>query len=294
MDDKFPIHEILPNDFPPLLREINDPPKKLFARGAVDPSLWVDRSLLAVVGSRKYSTYGKEVTRSLIAGLKSYPITIVSGLAIGIDAIAHESALESGLLTISVPGSGLSDKVLHPRTNRVLARRILEAGGALISEYEPDFVATVWSFPQRNRIMAGMSHATLIIEAGEKSGTLITARLAMEYNRDVLTVPGSIFASGSIGPHKLIRDGATPITESGDILEALHLKTHEETPLQIPLDVTEDELTLLTLLETDMLKDELIRACARPAHETNILITMLELKGYIQEHGGKIMRTVRL
>ena len=137
--------------FPELLREITDPPKKLFIKGELPSE---EMKFLCVVGSRKYSPYGKEVCRTLIEGLKGYDVVIVSGLALGIDAIAHEAALEVGLTTIAVPGSGLGDKVLHPSTNRNLAKRILDAGGALVSEFEEDFKATYYSFPQRNRIMA--------------------------------------------------------------------------------------------------------------------------------------------
>ena len=289
--DTYPLLEVSREQFPPLLFEIPDPPKKLYARGSLPD--WHEYKILTVVGSRNYSTYGKEVTRSLIQGLRGYPVLIVSGLALGIDGIAHEAALEYGVRTLSVPGSGLDDAVIYPRQHSKLARRILESGGALLSELEPDTVAAPWIFPARNRIKAGMSHAVLIIEASEKSGTLITARLGMEYNRDVLTVPGSIFAKNSFGPHSLIRDGATPVTCSMDILEALHVKAHEETT-QMTLDVTKEEGVLLALLETPLGKDELIRRAAKPAHETNAVITMLELKGYIREHDGVIMRVVNL
>ncbi len=288
--DAYPIRVLPKGDFPPLLREITDPPKKLYIRGTLPPPEYV---FLTVVGSRKYSTYGKEVTRNLIGGLRGYPISIVSGLAIGIDGIAHEAALDNALHTVAVPGSGLDDSVLYPRTNFRLGQRILESGGALLSEYEPTFRATAWAFPLRNRIEAGMSRAVLIVEAKERSGTLITARLATEYNRDVLTIPGSIFAGNSAGPHMLIRDGATPITCANDILEALNIRQKEEKLESLPA-IDEVERAFLLLLETPCIKDELIRRSMRPAHEANIIITMLELKGYVQEHNGTIMRTVSL
>jgi DNA processing protein len=233
------------------------------------------------------------VVQKLVSGLATYPITIVSGLAIGIDALSHEAALANNLHTIAVPGSGISDPVLYPSIHRRLAHRILQSGGALVSEFEPDFRATTWSFPQRNRIMAGMSHAVLIIEARERSGTLITARLAMEYNRDVLTVPGSIFGTGSVGPHGLIRTGATPVTCVDDILEALHIRPKEQKIEELP-SVDAEERALLILLESPCAKDELIRRSQKPAHEASVIITMLELKGYVQEHDGIIMRTVAL
>ncbi len=288
--DAYPIRVLPRGDFPPLLEEITDPPKKLYIRGSLPPP---DHLFLTVVGSRKYSTYGKEATRALIEGLRGYPISIVSGLAIGIDGIAHEAALENSLHTVAVPGSGLDDSVLYPRTNFRLGQKILEAGGALLSEYEPMFHATTWSFPLRNRIEAGMSSAVLIVEAKERSGTLITARLATEYNRDVLTIPGSIFAGNTAGPHMLIRDGATPITSANDILEALNIKPQEKKPEELPI-VDAAEGALLALLEVPCAKDNLIRRSMRPAHEANIIITMLELKGYIQEHDGIIMRIIPL
>ena len=145
-------------EFPKLLKEINDPPKRLYVEGTLPAD---DAKWLCVVGSRKFSNYGKEVCEELIAGLVGQPVIIVSGLALGIDAIAHNAALNAGLKTIAVPGSGLDPKVLYPKSHFQLARKILEAGGALISEFEPDMVATPYTFPQRNRIMAGLCHATL-------------------------------------------------------------------------------------------------------------------------------------
>ena len=148
------------SEFPALLREIPDPPEQLFIRGTYPSE---DYIFLCVVGSRKYTPYGKSACQSLLSGLRGYPIAIVSGLALGIDAIAHEAALTAGLPTVAVPGSGLQDSVLYPRTNFGLAQRILKAGGALLSEFPPEHEARPENFPQRNRIMAGLSHATLVI-----------------------------------------------------------------------------------------------------------------------------------
>lgn len=277
-----------PKSFPPLLREIPEPPKKLYLEGTLpDPSVF---SYLAVVGSRKYSDYGKEVCRTLIEGLAGYPIAIVSGLALGIDAIAHEAALKAGLPTIAVPGSGLSDHVLYPASHRSLARKIVERGGALLSEFEPDFRATLYSFPQRNRIMAGLSHAVLIIEAERRSGTLITARLALDYNRDVLTVPGSIFSKNTEGPFYLIRNGATPISGSADILDALNLAPEGLRNERDTSDCSDDEKKMLELLHTPLPKDVLIEESGLPAHVVNTLVSMLEIKGLLQESGGEIRR----
>lgn len=217
-----PLYEIDPTQFPGSLTEITDPPQRLFVRGTLPPQ---DHTFLAVVGSRQYTAYGEQVTQHLLAGLRGYPVTIVSGLAIGIDAIAHKAALTHGINTIAIPGSGLNDEVLYPRTNRDLAHRILNAGGTLISEFEPSFTVTRWCFTQRNRIVAGIVRAVLVIEATRQSGTLITARLATEYDRDVLVVPGSIFSPTSDGPHLMLSIGATPITTPNELLDALDLLT---------------------------------------------------------------------
>ena len=189
---------LTPDEFPPSLREIPEPPEKLYLVGTLPPedALW-----LAVVGSRKHTPYGKEACEKIIAELAGKNIVIVSGLALGIDGIAHEAALRAGLATVAIPGSGLDEKVLYPRTHLSLARRIVERGGALLSEFPPDFRATPYSFPQRNRLMAGVTRGTSITEGGGRSGTLNTARLAGDYTRDVLVIPASIFSRNSAGSH---------------------------------------------------------------------------------------------
>lgn len=285
----FPITQLDRVAFPDRLLEIPKPPDQLYVRGTL-PS-FSDNTFLAVVGSRNASGYGKEVCADLIAGLRGYPIVIVSGLAIGIDALAHKTALATGLTTLAIPGSGLSDQVLHPSSNRALAQKILEAGGALLSEYEPNFQATLWSFPQRNRIMAGLSHAVLVIEASERSGTLITARLATEYNREVLTVPGSIFSQNSFGPHMLIRQGATPIRNSDDILDVFGMKRDEKEMLDVST-LSAQEQKVLELVATPLPRDDLILALNMPVSEAQSLLMMMELKGLIKEALGEVRATV--
>lgn len=279
-------------NWPPLLEEINDPPEQLYFAGAIPD---YKRKFLCVVGSRKYTNYGREAIEYLIRELKGYPITIVSGLALGIDSIAHRAALKNNLPTISVPGSGISLEALHPQSHTRLAQEIVEKGGMLMNEFDPEFKATQWSFPQRNRIMAGMSHAILVVEAEKKSGTLITARLATEYNRDVLALPGSIFNTTSQGPHMLIRLGATPIRDGNDILEALHIESHsteasrDETKY---FDCSEKEMQIIKLLIEPLERDEILRQ-ANTQHqisigETQTLLSLLELKGLIKESLGEI------
>ena len=214
----FPIRTLAPEEFPPLLHEIPDAPHTLNCRGTLPPP---HLKLLAVVGSRNHTPYGKKVVAHLIGGLRGHSIGIVSGLALGIDSLAHQAALAHNLYTVAVPGGGLDDSVLYPRSHLQLAKEILAAKGGLLSEYEPQFAATSWSFPKRNRIVTGMSHATLLIEASEKSGTLISARLASDYNRDVLAVPGDIFSENAHGVHQFLKLGATVVTSAEDILTAL-------------------------------------------------------------------------
>lgn len=279
----FPLRQLAPEEFPPLLSEIPEPPEKLYLLGKLPPE---GHKLLCVVGSRKYTSYGKETCETLIAGLAGHPIAIISGLAFGIDAIAHRAALRAGLPTLAVPGSGLDEKVLYPSAHRALAKEILKAGGGLLSEFEPDFIATPYSFPQRNRIMAGMSHATLVVEAGEQSGTLITARLAGEYNRDLFVVPGSIFSPNSYGPHLFLRLGATPIRSSADILDALGFAPVEKIARKIPENISPKELRVLEALLEPLARDTLIETLALSAQEANVLLGTMELKGLISESGG--------
>ena len=279
------IRQLTPEQYPELLKEINDPPKKLYVKGELPPD---DMKYLCVVGSRKYTPYGKEVCKTLIEGLSGYPIVIVSGLAIGIDSIAHESALEAGLKTIAVPGSGLSENVLHPKTNKLLAKRIIESGGTMLSEFEEGFKATHYSFPQRNRVMAGMSHAVLIIEAEEKSGTLITARLALSYNRDIGAVPGAIDSRTSKGTHALIKDGAALIETPEDILELLDLTPSPKKDSTTFENLSSFEKEIVDLLSNPKTQDELLHDLSVQPHELSIQLSALEIKGVIETRLGKI------
>jgi DNA processing protein len=276
---------ISPQKIPPLLREIPDAPKQLYIRGKLPTN--ENLIYLTVIGSRKYSSYGKQACEKLISGLAGYPFVIVSGLALGIDSIAHKTALENDITTIAVPGSGLDDKALYPASNRGLAHNIIRSGGCLISEFEPDFKATKWSFPKRNRIMAGMSHAVLVIEAENKSGTRITARLATEYNRDVLVVPGSIFSETSSGTNALIREGATLVTRSEDIIEYFNLDSKDPVQSQM-IPLSEEETRFLDLLDTPKSKNELTESLGISIIKLNILVSSMEIKGLVTESLGKI------
>ncbi len=285
-ENKFSIKPLPKNEFPKPLLEIPKPPEQLFVVGELPTE---DHIHLCVVGARKYSPYGKEVCEMLIKGLRGKPVVIVSGLALGIDAIAHRTAFENNLKTIAVPGSGLDPSVLYPASHKNLAKEIVERGGCLLSEFDPEFRATPYSFPQRNRIMAGLSKAVLIIEAEQESGTLITARLATDYNRDVFTVPGSIFSQNSTGPHLLLKLGATPIASVEDLLIALGLEGQSQLPFEKQYaDACEDELTLLRLLATPSDRDSLVRTSGFTTQKVSILLSLMEIKGMIKESEGEI------
>lgn len=283
--------KLSPEEFPPALKEIPQPPKELHLRGTLpDPTEFY---YLAVVGSRKFTSYGREAVERIIGGLAGYPICVVSGLAMGIDGIAHRAALDAGLPTVAIPGSGLDPAVIYPRVHASLAREIVENGGALISEYEPDLRAAPWTFPQRNRIMAGIAQSVLVIEAEEKSGTLITARLATDYNRNVFVVPGSIFSAPSKGTNGLIRQGATPITSAHDLLEELDFIAPRVACAQAPLDLTlytPEEQAILILLDEPMARENILATVNLPPATTLSTLTILEIKGVIGEKMGKIMR----
>jgi len=253
--------------------------------------------LLAVVGARRFSEYGEQVCRQLIADLAPYPIIIVSGLAIGIDSIAHEAALASGLLTIAVPGSSLDERKIYPQSKLSLARKIIAQGGCLLSEYPSSHDSgQPWMFPERNRIMAALSDAVLVIEAQERSGTLITARLALDYNKEVLAVPGSVFSNLAKGPHFLLSQGATVVTCAKDIIEALGLewidtdvkkKIAKEAETKTLFEsCTKEEKELISLLPCS--RDALILSLGKPAQNIAMTITLLEIKGLITEQTGKI------
>lgn len=273
--------------FPKALLEIPQPPENLWIIGELPRENLIH---LCVVGSRKFTSYGREACEKIISGLRGYPIVIVSGLAMGIDAIAHKKAISVGLKTLVFPGSGLSAEAMYPKTNVSLAKEIISGGGCLISEFEPNFKATLWGFAKRNRLMAGISKATLIIEAEEKSGTLITARLTTEYNRDLLIVPGSIFSSNSKGTNRLMRLGATPVTSAEDVLEALGFakEKDEEKQQKLFVDLSPEEKKVINLLREPIPRDDLIRAMKLPIPTANTILSVMEIKELIKEEMGEI------
>ncbi len=278
------IRELAREEWPEQLLEIPQIPERLWTRGTLPPP---GTKLLTVVGSRAMTRYAEEACQKLISGLAGYPISIVSGLALGIDTCAHKAALAAGLHTLVVPGSGLGDEVLYPRSNRTFAKEILAKGGGFISEYPPDEPSRVYYFPERNRIMVGLSDAVLLIEAGQKSGTLITARLASEYNRELLCIPHRIGDPHAFGGHLFLRLGATLVTEPLHILEALKIPPREGAARgEAPRDLEEAELVIWNMLAEPQPRDELLRSTKLPVGEALTALVALELRGLIKEEFG--------
>lgn len=285
------ISKLQRSKFPSSLLELPQPPENLYYLGNIEEYLEnPDLIYLCIVGSRKYTSYGKDICEKIITGLKGYPIVIVSGFAMGIDTIAHRTAIKNNMRTVVFPGSGLSKEAIFPKINANFMDEILNAGGCFISEWEPDFKAERWTFPMRNRLMAGISKAVLVIEAEEKSGTLITARLAIEYNKDLLAVPGSVFSSSSKGTNKLLRLGAVPITSAEDVLQELgfELRKDENKQLELFKELSIDEKKVLEILRDPMERDDLLRSMKMPIQNANTLISVMEIKGLIKEELGQI------
>lgn len=284
---------------PLLLRQIPDPPQSLFACGNTSLLSNHDTSretkFLCVVGSRRFTSYGQGICQTFIKSLTGLPVVIVSGLALGIDGIAHRAALDAGLKTIAVPGSGLDPDIIYPRTHAYLAEEIVKKDGLLLSEYPPTMRASPWSFPMRNRIMAGMSHAVLIIEAEEDSGTLITARLALDYNRDVGCIPGSILSENSRGTNSLIRKGAAPITTTDELKELLGFDIIQP-PLFDGKDIhpnpyhqcSKAELSVIDNLREPLSRDNIALMCKLPISQLHVILSMLEIRGLISESYGMV------
>ena len=279
------IRELAREEWPRQLLEIPQPPERLWIRGVLPAT---GTKLLTVVGSRAMTRYGQEACEKLIIGLAGYPVSIVSGLALGVDTCAHKAALTAGLHTLVVPGSGLSDDVLYPRSNRGFAKQILKKGGGFISEYAPETASRVHFFPERNRLMVGLADAVLVIEAGQKSGTLITARLAGEYNRELLCIPHRIGDSHAFGGHLFIRLGATLVTESLHILEALKIPPREASSRGgVPTNLEDVELEVWNMIEEPKTRDEILRILTSlGAGEVLTVLVALELRGLIKEEFG--------
>lgn len=271
-------------DFPLPLREIYSAPQILFVRGTFP--LPADRYSVAVVGSRVASPYGRQATELLARELALAGVVVVSGLAAGVDALAHTAALSVGGRTVAVLGNGIDQ--IYPPQNRRLADEILAHGGAIISEYPIGTEPAAYNFPQRNRIVAGLCRGTLVTEGRAKSGSLITAELALEMGRDVFAVPGSIFAETSAGPNALIRAGARPVSSAAEILEALGLTdlAAKKAVQAVVADSPAEARVLAVLSREPCHADELTRAAGLTAAEVGGLLSLLEIKGLAKNLGG--------
>jgi DNA processing protein len=266
-------------EFPVLLHAIHDPPAGLFVRGGADLAL-LRRATVAVVGARSCSPYGAQVARMLGRELAGAGLVVVSGLARGVDGEAHRGALEAGGVTIAVLGCGIDRD--YPAAHAELAARIRSTGLAL-SEYAPGVEPTPWRFPARNRIIAGLSAATVVVEARERSGALITADLALEEGREVFAVPGEITSALSAGTNDLLKLGATPLTSADDVLGLFGLSRDEAK--QVELGATA-ETVLARLRDAPASADELVRATGLEAAAVISALTELELAGQAVQAAG--------
>lgn len=275
---------ILDKSYPRILKEIYNPPPLLYIKGNFQKS---DELSIAVVGTRKPSPYGKQVALEIVRDLTKQGITIISGLAIGIDSIVHDCALKNKGRTIAVLGSGLDQKSIYPSSNKKLARQIMECG-AVITEFPLNTPPLKHHFPSRNRIISGLSLGTLIIEAPEKSGALITANYALEQNREIFAIPGNIYSSASFGPNDLIKKGAKLTSCASDILNELNLSLATEyTKKQEIVPETKEEAILLKFLNKEPTHiDKLIRKTGLTTAAINSTLTLMEIKGKIKNLGG--------
>lgn len=269
--------------YPRLLREIHAPPPVLFYRGELRET---DTQAVAIVGTRRMSPYGRAMAAELAGDLARANVTVVSGLALGIDGVAHRSAIEAGGRTIAVLGSGIHD--IYPREHAQLARQVAEQG-ALISDNLPNAKPDRWNFPARNRIISGLSLGVIVVEAPEKSGALITVDFAADQGRDVFAVPGMVTMAGSTGCLKLLREGARLVRSAADVLEDLRLHAGaNEIEEQQPLLLEEDERRILNILTTDAMHiDDVVETVGLPLPNVAAYLLTLELQGLVQNQGAQ-------
>jgi len=289
LDQKINVLTLLDEDYPKLLREIDQPPPVLYLRGELSPA---DEFAVAMVGTRKVSAYGQQVARDASLFLAGHGLTIVSGLARGIDALAHQHALQAGGRTIAVLGSGVD--VIYPPEHRKLADAIIE-NGAVISDYPLGTQPEGINFPPRNRIISGLSLATIVVEAGERSGALITAEFAVEQGREVFAVPGNVLSPVSRGTNLLIQKGAYAMISPQDVLDVLDLSQVDEykSARQIlPADTTE-AMILKTMGFEPIHVDEICAEAGLPVDKVSAALTMMELKGMVQHVGGMRYAAIR-
>jgi len=268
-------------EYPALLKEIPDAPGILYVRGAFPPPA----PTLAVVGTRRLTRYGKEQTERIAQELVRAGIIVVSGLARGIDTIGHKAAVEAGMPTIAVLGTGIDDSTVFPQQNVKLAHEILDKGGCLVSEYPPGTHGTKYTFPARNRIIAGLSLGTLVMEAPIKSGALITGRLALDYNREVFAIPHPLGCWTGEGCNDILHQGAHLIRETKDILNVMGFVS-EESPAATYKPENKIEEKLLACLSAEPLHiDKIIEKSEENHSAAMTALSMLEIKGIVKNVG---------
>jgi len=275
--------------YPQRLKEIDQPPPVLYIRGEYLPD---DLFAVAIVGTRRVTPYGRQITEELSSFLAANNMTVISGLARGVDAVAHQTTLKAGGRTIAVLGSGV-DKI-YPPEHRALADQIVERG-AIVSDYAPGTPPEASNFPPRNRIISGLSLAIIVVEAGETSGALITAEFAAEQGREVFAVPGSIFAPQSKGTNKLIQNGALPLLSVNDLMQALDLTRVGERKAArkiMPADTIEAKL-LTILFDEPLHVDEIRNQAELPIEKVSAALVLMELKGMVRQVGGMNYVAVR-
>jgi DNA processing protein len=284
--------EIIPfngEKYPVLLKSIKDPPNNLYVKGTID--FGVFENCLAVVGSRRMSTYGKKITQKLVSEISCEGVTVVSGFMYGVDAVAHEACLNAGGKTIAVMPCGID--LIHPEYQHELYNRILSSDGLILSEFGDTFPPLFWTYPRRNRIIAGLSRAVLVVEAGLDSGSLITAGFAKVFNRPILAVPGNINSETSLGTLNLIKQGAKLVVDSSDVLEVLQINhTKKPEPCKNMTSVPNVlESGVVALLKNEPLTiDDLLRKLDTSEVSLSVLssaITLLVLRGILVEEEGK-------
>lgn len=270
-------------DYPPLLKQINDPPIALFVRGEIPPP---DRPSLGVVGTRKMTQYGKFACETIVRPLAEQGLIIVSGLALGVDAVAHETTLSAGGITIAVLGGGIDRATIGPHSHIALAERIAANGGAVVSEYPPGFQPNKTTFPARNRIIAGLALGVLVVEAPVNSGALITARFALDYNREVMAVPHPVTSLNGSGGNNLLKQGAKVVTESNDALEALNLAVIFEKAAKPAPDLEGNEKTIYCLLSQEPMHiDLIIEKSGLASAAAGSSLSLMEMKGFVKNLG---------
>jgi DNA processing protein len=278
------IIEITDSRYPEPLKKIKNPPQKLYFKGNWDPALF--SNCLTVVGSRRRTTYGQTITNQLVTKLASAGITIISGFMYGIDADAHLTSVDSGCKTIAVMPCGIN--VIHPAYQKNLYHQILDNNGLIISELPDNHPPAVWTYPRRNRIMAALSKATLVVEAAPKSGTLITARYAKEFSKKIFAVPGPLTSKNSLGTAHLIKEGAQIVTAADDILGFYRLEAKQQNKKIKTNEVNSLENKIIAALQREPQEpDQLSRALGISISELSKTISLMEIKSILFKDRGK-------